>query len=468
MQIPSRTLFLGLGLTLCSSASLVQAAGFGLIENSASGMGNAFAGSAATAEDASTVWFNPAGMAELDDNTHVSAATHIILPKAKFNNVASRVNPALTGGSVSAAEAALTGSNSTSDKGAVVPNGYVVKSINAKTKVGLGVNAPFGLETNYDDDWYGRYHALKSDMKTVNINPSVSYKVNDKLSVGGGVSAQYIDVELTSAVDSAAVCRGIASAANSGTLLSSCLSALPKVADPSTDSKATIKGNDWSYNYNVGALYKPTSKTKVGVSYRSKMDHSLEGTAKYDVNARLQPILTATGVTRFNSADATAEANLPASLSVSVAHKLNDKVEVLGDITRTQWSSFEKLTVKNADTGAIITNVDENWKDVNRYSVGVNYQKNDRLKLRGGVAFDEEPIPDAQHRTARIPGNDRTWLSMGANYKLKKNMSMDVGYSHLFLDETPIDNTDESTGNTLRGNYDGSVNILSAQLNWSF
>lgn len=97
MQIPSRTLFLGLGLTLCSSASLVQAAGFGLIENSASGMGNAFAGSAATAEDASTVWFNPAGMAELDDNTHVSAAAHIILPKAKFNNVASRVNPTLTG-----------------------------------------------------------------------------------------------------------------------------------------------------------------------------------------------------------------------------------------------------------------------------------------------------------------------------------------------------------------------------------
>lgn len=466
MRLSPITLAASLGL--CCASSIVHAAGFGLVENSGSSMSNAFAGAAANGEDASTVWFNPAAMSELDNATHVSAAAHVIVPKAKFTNDSSRVNTALTGGNIAAAQAALTGSNATTDKVAVVPNAYVVKQLNNKTKIGLGVNAPFGLETNYKNDWYGRYHALKSDMKTVNINPSVSYQVNGKLSVGAGVSAQYIDVTLTSAVDSAAACRSIAGAANSGTLLNQCLAALPKLADSTTDSKATIKGDDWSYNYNAGLLYKPNSKTKVGVAYRAKMDHSLKGTASYDVNANLQRILTATGVTRFNNTDATAEANLPASLSVSATHKVNDKVEVLGDITRTQWSSFKNLTVKNANTGATITNVNENWKDVNRYSVGVNYQKTPRLKLRGGVAFDEEPIPDAQHRTARIPGNDRTWISTGANYKVNKAMSVDVGYSHLFLDKTPIDNIDEGNGYALRGKYDGSVDIVSAQLNWAF
>lgn len=466
MRLSQITLAVGLGLG-CTT-SVVQAAGFGLVENSGSGMGNAFAGAAATGEDASTVWFNPAAMSELDSATHVSAAAHVIAPKAKFTNDSSRVNTALTGGNVATAQAALTGSNDTTDKVAAVPNAYVVKQLNNKTKIGLGVNAPFGLETNYKDDWYGRYHALQSDMKTVNVNPSVSYKVNDKFAVGAGVSAQYIDVTLTSAIDSAAACRSIASAANSGTLLSQCLSALPTLANTATDSKAKIKGDDWSYNYNVGMLYKPNPKTKVGVSYRSKMDHNLKGTASYNVNTALQPFITATGITRFNTTDATAEANLPASLSVSATHKVNDKVEVLGDITRTQWSSFKNLTVKNANTGAIITNVNENWQDVNRYALGVNYQKTPRLKLRGGVAFDEEPIPDAQHRTARIPGNDRTWVSTGANYKVNKGMSVDVGYSHLFLDETPIDNIDEGNGYALRGNYKGSVDIVSAQLNWSF
>ena len=456
------------GTVLCCVSSSLYAAGFGLVENSASGMGNAFAGGAASAEDASTVWFNPAGMAELDDTRQISVATHLIVPKADFSNVASRVNPALTGGNVAAAEAALGGINSGTDTTAVVPNFYAVMPINERTKAGLGVNAPFGLETNYDDDWYGRYHALKSAMKTVNINPSVSYEVNDKLAVGGGVSAQYIDVELSSAVDSAAACRSIASAANSGALLAQCLAKFPVVGNAATDSKATIKGDDWSFNYNAGLLYKPTDKTKVGVSYRSKMKHNLEGTADYTVDPTLQPILTATGVTRFNDAPATAEADLPASLSLSVAHKLNDKVEVLGDVTHTQWSSFQRLTVKNADTSAVISDVNESWKDVNRYSVGLNYQHNNRLKLRTGVAFDEEPIPDALHRTARIPGNDRTWVAAGANYQLKKNLSVDVGYSHLFVDQTPIDNIDDATGYALRGLYDSDVDVVSTQLNWSF
>lgn len=466
INLPARTL-LAVSITVALS-NTTHAAGFALIENAASGMGNAFAGAAAVAEDASTTWFNPAGMAELGDGIQVSSAGHIIIPKAKFTNKGSWVNPALTGGDFDQAKATLIGKNDDGGKTAFVPNAYTVKRLNDKFTAGVGINAPFGLETNYDDDWIGRYNALDSAMQTVNINPSIAYEVNEQLTFGGGVSLQYITVELGSAIDSAAACRSIASAANSGDLLLNCLRAMPTLSNKATDSKVIISGDDVSFGYNLGAMYKPNAKTKVGVSYRSAVNHELEGKADYSVNAALQPILTATGVTRFNDADVKAEANLPDMLSLSVAHNVNDKVELLGDITQTGWSSFERLRVVDKNTGAIVTNADEKWEDVTRYSVGANYQYNDRLKLRGGVALDKTPIPNAKLRTPRAPDTDRTWLAVGANYKLNKNSSLDLGYAHLFMDQTPIDNTSEDNGYALRGVYDASVDIISAQFNMSF
>lgn len=466
INLPARSL-LAVSITLALSTT-VQAAGFALIENSASGMGNAFAGAAAVAEDASTTWFNPAGMAELGDGIQTSVAGHIIIPKAKFTDKGSWVNPALTGGNIDQAQAALTGINDDGGKAAFVPNSYVVKRFNDKITGGIGINAPFGLETAYESDWIGRYNALDSAMQTVNINPSIAYEVNEQLTFGGGVSLQYITVELGSAIDSSAACRSIAGAANSGDLLLSCLKAMPKLSNPATDSKVVISGDDVSFSYNLGAMYKPSPKTKIGVSYRAGTNHELEGKADYTVNAALQPILNATGVTRFNDVDVTAEANLPDTLSLSVAHKVNDKVELLGDFTQTGWSSFERLRVIDKKTGAIVTNVDEKWEDVSRFSVGANYQYNDRMKLRGGVAIDKTPIPNAKLRTPRTPDADRTWLAVGANYKLNKTSSLDFGYAHLFMDETPIDNTSEDNGYAVRGVYDSSVDIISAQFNMSF
>ncbi len=451
----------------CGLANPVQAAGFALIENSASGMGNAFAGAAAVSEDASTIWFNPAGMGELGEGTHISAAAHVIIPKADFTNQGSWVNPALTGGDFNQAQAALSGVNDDGGKTALVPNSYTAKRINDQLTVGLGVNAPFGLEIDYADDWFGRYTALDSAMKTINVNPSVAYQISDQLTLGAGFDAQYIDVELSTSVDSAAVCRSIASAANNGDVLASCLAALPTLGNAATDTKATISGDDISYGYNLGAIFKPTPATKIGVSYRSAMNHTLEGSSSYAVNAALQPILTATGVTRFDGAKVTAEANLPDTTSISIAHKVNDKLEILGDVSRTGWSSFERLTVIDT-AGNIVTDIDESWNDVNRYAVGANYQYNDRIKLRGGVAYDETPVPNAKLRTPRTPDTDRTWLSVGGNYQLAKGLSMDVGYSHLFMDDTPIDHTSEDNGYAVRGVYEAGVDILSAQVNWSF
>ncbi len=157
---------------------------------------------------------------------------------------------------------------------------------------------------------------------------------------------------------------------------------------------------------------------------------------------------------------------LPDSLSFSIAHKANSKLELLADVTWTGWSTFDELLITEVDGVTEVTSTPEEWEDVVRVSVGANYKYNDKLTLRTGVAFDEEPIPSPQLRTPRIPGNDRTWVSVGAGYKVNKHMSLDFGYSHLFLNNTPIDHT--ADGYNLRGVYESDVDILSAQLNYKF
>lgn len=470
IYLPSLTL----SLLLIPSYSF--AAGFGIIENSASGMGNAFAGAAAVGEDASTVWFNPAAMSLLGDRPTLTNTGHIVAPIASFKNRGSSVNPALTGGDTNAAVATLSGDADSADKVAFIPNLYYVRPLNERMHIGIGINAPFGLEVNYKDDWVGRYLATTSAMKTINVNPSISWKANEQLSLGAGISGQYMDVELGTAIDSAAACRSAAIAANSGALLTQCINRFPNVGQSDTDSSGLVAGDGFAFGFNVGLLYEPIQNTRFGLSYRSKIKQELEGDATFTVDDSLQQIQTsattnlqqALQATRLRNREITAKTKLPDTLSLSVAHKLNSKLDLLADATWTGWSSFQELRVVEAATpNDTVSVTPEEWNDVWRISVGGNYQYNDRLKLRAGVAYDESPIPGPTLRTPRIPGNDRTWLSIGAGYKVNKKIDVDVGYSHILLDETPIDHTNEN-GYSLRGVYDADVNILSAQLNYKF
>ena len=187
---------------LCGLPTLSQASGFALIEMNARGQGNAYAGAAAYTPDASTVYFNPAGMMMLKEN-QIAGALHLILPNASFTNDGSKTSDAL--GPLSAD---LTGPNDDGGKNAVVPNFYWVTAINEDAKFGLGVNAPFGLETNYKDEWVGRYHAIQSNLRTINVNPSLAYRLNDQWSIGAGLDIMFGHVELSSAVDFGTVCLG--------------------------------------------------------------------------------------------------------------------------------------------------------------------------------------------------------------------------------------------------------------------
>lgn len=447
--------------------SLAYSAGFGIIENSASGMGNAYAGAAAVAEDTSTIWFNPAGMSYLSDNNggkaELSNTLNIIFANAKFKDKGSALPAALgaaTNNGVKDIDESVT---------SPVPTLYYMRPINERLNFGLSINAPFGSKTEYGEDWVGRYQATLTDLKTVNINPSLSWKVNDKLSLGGGVSAQYVEVTLGKSVDSAGACRAVgvavATQSNSTALLDHCNATYPKAAQVENDTQAVVEGDGIGYGFNLGLLYQPTKMTRFGLSYRSQIKHDLDGKAKFDVDPGLTPAMAFTN--KFTNRGISAALDLPESVSFSLAHKINSRLELLGDVTWTGWSSFEELLITEKATGDEVTRVPEKWNDVTRVSIGANYKYSDKLTLRGGVALDEEPIPSARYRTPRIPGNDRTWLSVGAGYKVNKKLKLDFGYSHLFLDETAIDNPGEN-GYSVRGLYDTNVNIVSAQLNYTF
>ena len=404
-----------------------HAAGFALIEQSASGMGNAFAGGGAVAEDASTIFFNPAGMTYIQGTQMVGAA-HLIKPNAEFNNQ----------GSVNAAPRPLGTEGGNAGDLAFVPNLYFKMDLTDTVKLGVGVSAPFGLKTEYDDNWIGRFQGVKSELKTININPAIAFKVNDQLSLGLGASAMWAQAELTSAVNAGAI-----------------------------ESSVKIKGDDWGFGLNLGAVFQATADTRFSAAYRSKVEQHLDGEATSPFTA-LNP-----SPTRTLNADVKADVTLPENFSVSAFSRLNDTWDLMGDITWTRWSQFKELRIVR-DNGSTLTATQENWDNTMRYSVGVNYHYSEAIKLRAGLAFDEEAISD-QFRTVRIPGNDRKWLALGAAWQVSPASKLDIGYAHLFISDTSINDDQRApvppspVGKGLvKGSYDGSVDILSAQYTHNF
>ena len=448
-----KTLFLAPLLTGTALAvtTSVHGAGFALIEQSVTGLGNAFAGGAAVAEDASTIYFNPAGMSRLGESEY-QLGLHIVSPTTEFRSSGrSNVAGAVPLRGSDGGEAGETG---------VVPNFYYVRRLNDDLSFGLGVNAPFGLATDYEEGWEGRYHALRSEVLTININPALSWKVNQKLSLGAGLNVQYAEVpELSNALDYAAICTGMAASSNPTVAASAATCA----GVPTTnDGKVELDGDDWSLGFNLGMLYAFSDATRVGLSYRSKVDHELEGTAAF---TNTPSGLSNLGI--FVNDGVTADITLPETLSLSAYHQIGSRWAIMGDVTWTRWDRFKELRVKfnNNQQGDLVT--PQEWDNTFRYSLGLSYRYNDRWTLRTGVAYDETAIPSAELRTPRIPGNDRRWLAVGASYRYSDHLHFDVGYAHLFISDTAINNTN-ATNATLVGEFESSVDILSAQLRWRF
>lgn len=429
--------------TLCLTTTSF-ASGFAIIENSASGMGQAFAGAAAVAEDPSTIYFNPAGMMYLE-GTQVTAGMHIIKSDAEFKDK----------GSTAPAGVAI-GTNDGGNAGDTfyVPNFYYVRDFGEKYKIGLGINAPFGLGTEYDSGWMGRYTSTESELTSININPAIAFRANDKLSIGLGVNIQYLEARLEKDIN--------------------------QTFFGANDGSVKVEGDSWGLGFNGGFIYQWTPATRLGMHYRSEISHKLEGDAKFKGLTSGYVALT-TGLAaaqglppRFINQDVTARIDTPSSFSISLTHQLNERLTLLSDVTHTKWSNFEELLIEG-NNGATVSQVDEKWSDSYRVAIGMKYQYNPQWIFRTGVARDKTPIDD-DYRTSRIPGDDRTWLSFGASYSPSKQLTIDVGYSHLWVEDAKIDEEFNAVmptspfiaSGSLKGEYESDVDILSIQATWKF
>ncbi len=441
-RVFSRSLFFLLSPALFT---LAHAGGFGLIDMTASSLGNAHAGGAALAEDAGTIYYNPAGLTRLPGRQFSLAGT-AIRPSAKFENQ----------GSVTASGALSGGNGGDAGDWAAVPGLFYAMDAAPYLRLGIGVFAPFGLKTEYDDGWVGRYQAVKSELKTINVNPVLAYRINDAISIGGGVSAQYADVNISSAIDFGSVCVGALGAAN-------CAPSgfLPQ----QKDGAIKIDGNDWGYGFNLGAMFTPSAGMRYGITYRSKISHELSGgSAHFTQPAGLPAPLAASP--RFTDTGAKASVDLPESVNFSGYVDLDPVWSVMGDINWVRWSRFEELRIRRANGAADIV-TPENWRDTWRLSFAANYRYNDEWKFRGGMAYDLTPVKD-EFRTARIPDNDRTWLAIGAQYKPSKQGTWDVGYAHLIVKDSTMNKAEPPIGGTLIGKYNNEVNILGVQYSYAF
>lgn len=440
------------------AAGAAHASGFQLLEQNASGLGNAYAGTAAVAEDASTIFFNPAGMSFLAPGRQFAVGLDAIKPSAKFSNSGS--TPALAVPPATP-QPLGTGSGDAGDW-AGVPHGYVALDVAPSWRVGLGVNAPFGLKTEYDAGWIGRFHAVTSDVKTININPSAAYKVSDSLAVGFGLDYQKLDAKFSSVANYSLAVYSAVLAATGSAATAVGAAAAQNAANPA--GMVNISGDDSAWGYNLGAIFQPDPTTRIGVAYRSSIEYHVTGDSKTSSG---NPAVDAS----LNRA-VFADIEFPDTFTLSGYKKLGDKWEVLADVAWTGWSKIQELTFKFADTGAVLSSTPEKWRDTWRAAIGANYQFSPQWKLRFGLAYDQTPVSD-QYRTPRLPDNDRTWLSVGAQYRLDNRSTLDVGYSHLFVKNGTINDnggspTQQASVGLLRGNYDNQVDILGVQYSSSF
>jgi long-chain fatty acid transport protein len=427
-------------LVAAAFSGYAGASGFQLIEQNASGLGNSYAGSAAVADNASTIYFNPAGMTQLQAH-EFSVGLAAINASFKFSNSGSQTG-------------ALSGTGNDGDAGGwgYPPNAYLSWALSKDLYLGLGIGAPFGLKTEYDNPWIGAAQSRKFEITTMNINPSIAFRVNEMLSLGLGVSWQKLEAEYIRTVG---------------------------IVSPLTASTATLNLDDDAWGWNIGALFNISPTTKIGVSYRS--------TITFNTSGDIQVTGPSSTVNRAGSSGAKADIKLPDTFILSATQVLNDRWEMLGDVSWTGWSSIPKVDiVRTSNTSLFVPGVigqasggtaqtlDTEFEDTWRVALGANYKLDDAWKLKFGIAYDQTPVPDAEHRLTSLPDNDRTWFSAGAQWKPNKTSALDFGLAYLYLQDSDINNNQNNATNPaasrglVKGTYEASVWILGAQYSMSF
>lgn len=436
-------------------------AGFALHEHSISGLGVGFASGAASGEDNSSMFFNPATLT-LTDGPQVTTGLHLIFPKAEFNNKGT-----LSGFVPGSSPGVPTqGGEATSEKSAEVPNFFYSQPVGQDLVFGLGFSSPYGLATDYDKGWVGRYVALETDLMTINGNAALAWQVSEQVSLGVGLSAVYGDALLSNAINfGLAYLNGL----NSGTIpatpetLALAQDVQASLGSSAYDGSLRLEGDDWGYGFNFGILITPTASTRIGLHYRSSVKLELSGTADFTVGA-----LEAFFGSAFVDQGGKVDLELPDTAQVSIHHQLTPEWAIMADLYHTWWSKFDELVIEYETGFPSDSVIPERWDEAWRYSIGTAYQATEALQLRAGLVYDESPVTSDLYRSPRIPDADRLWVTLGLGYQVSEALRLDAAYVHIFVDDPVIDNPTHTAGEYLKGTITARTDILSVGLNYRF
>lgn len=408
------TLKLAAAATLSAAlSSAAVAGGFMLTEQSVAGLGRAYAGAGIVGDDLSAVWYNPAGMSLLSGTAVQMGAV-----------VADLDLPVTTG----------SGEKENGRKhGVPVPNMYIVHQIKDDMWFGFGITVPYGMATEYNPDWKLSDKGMNAEVKTFDFNPNIAVKLTDTLSFGAGVSLQYVTAQFEST----------------------------KTTDAG-QMRVRLNADGWAWGGNLGFMWQPTETVRVGLAYRSQVNHKADGYLKTSVSSGGRTL-------NFMSNDGHAEMSGPHTITLTGTWKATDALRLSGLVRWANWSSFDKLPISGgslrsattvaakvraaayieanhitdpelkqqvvakaiAENATNKTSPEYHWKDSWLFTVGADYDINDEFTVRGGVGYEISPVDDDKYRSATIPDTDRLWLSMGATWHASKNLQGDFGIAYL-------------------------------------
>lgn len=412
-------------LLVAGLAATARGAGYQIIEQGAANMGNAMAGAVSNANsDASAAFWNPStvfftGLNE--GETRIDTSVFFVIPTLRFSDD-NGTNPGTAGGA---------NRNGDCSVNSVVPNFYAVHRLSEDFAVAFSVTAPYGLESDYYDDWIGRMQGLRSYLYTTDFNPSIAYKICDWLTVSGGVSAQFAYCTLNQ-------------------------TAVQQAGSMYVPFTLDLTGQGWSVGGNIGFTIRYCDTGRFGFQWRSAVDYTLEGNAHSNGKNIIAPI--------------SADMSMPDTFTMGVYQRLGGDFRnfaLMFDYCYTRWSVFDQLEVKGIGADPIR----ENWKDTSRISFGMHYYPDfiENLTFRLGTCFDESPVRSPAERTVRIPCRDRVWLSVGIGYTYG-NYSVDISYCYIFLTGSSGINRYEPGfgGSRTSGNYSGHINVAAVQFGYKF
>lgn len=398
-------------MAVCA-ASAAHAAGFMLTEQSAGALGRAYAGVGVDGTDLSGVYYNPATMT-LHPGTQIQAGFVAVGLDLAFEG---------TGQYDGVSE---NGQYNTQ----AIPHGYISHQLTDSMWIGLAMTVPFGMGTEYKDDWRLANRGISAEVLTFDFNPNVAWKVSDKLSLGAGMSIQYAAADLKMQEN-----LGIAK----------------------LDGEVDADSIAWGFN--VGLMWSPLENLRFGLSYRSKVNHNAEGDFTIDNIRDVQKGYEYIYGLAGTYGDARATLSAPAWAMATAAWDVNELLSLYATFRWTDWSSFDTLDIKSSGLNPVggVKTVENHWQDTYLVSVGADLRFTNWWTFRAGIGYETSAVDDPKYRTAIIPDADRLWLALGSSFKATENMQIDVsaawlhgiGERNLWSSDgsNPIEGTPEKAG----------------------